>query len=201
MVIFSARNIFLYTTIVIGLVMPAKVVSQEEYVPELLRRPQRGEAPRYPLDMIIGELGRGSAPEEAWLYARQFLDALIRGSKNAAVLSGLDKDMLNRLFTEIETLKAEKFRLGGGRIEADGTVSFVVRFLSRDKSMMGELYLVSPDEISPRPSLTAESIQTETVETRQIRWRVDNLALEEARELLMEREAYRFDFSPYERFY
>jgi hypothetical protein len=152
-------------------------------VPETLRIPQRGEAPRYPQDVVIGELGRGRAPEESYRYARLCLEALLSaslsGNREALSLPGADKALADRLFEELEPIAPLQFRLGGGREEDDGAVSFLVRFLGREKGKAGELFLLPKDET----------------------WLLDDLLLEEEQDLAEEREAYRFDFSPYERFY
>jgi hypothetical protein len=148
-------------------------------VPEALRVPQRGEAPRYPKDAVIGELGRGRAPEEAYRHARLCLEALLSGNREAAPLLKEDKTLIDRLFEELEGVEPRQFRLGGGREEDDGTVSFLVRFLGREKGKAGELFLLQRDET----------------------WLIDDLLLEEEQDLAEIREAYRFDFSPYERFY
>jgi hypothetical protein len=148
-------------------------------IPEALRIPQRSEAPRYPKDMIIGELGRGRAPEEAYRYALLCMEALLAGSREAAPLLKEDKALIDRLFEELEPIAPRQFRLGGGREEDDGAVSFLVRFLGREKGKTGELFLLQKEET----------------------WLIDDLLLEEEQDLAEEREAYRFDFSPYERFY
>jgi hypothetical protein len=148
-------------------------------VPDALRIPQRGEAPRYPQDVVIGELGRGRAPEESYRQARLYTEALLSGDREAAPLSGVDKALVDRLFEELEPIEPRQFRLGGGREEDDGAVSFLVRFLGREKGKTGELFLLWEDET----------------------WLLDDLLLEEAQDLAEEREAYRFDFSPYERFF
>jgi hypothetical protein len=148
-------------------------------VPEALRIPRRGEAPRYPKDAIIGELGRGRAPEASYRHARLFLETLLSGDREAAPLLEEDKALTDRLFEELEPIEPRQFRLGGGREEDDGTISFLVRFLGREKGKAGELFLLRKDET----------------------WLVDDLLLEEEQDLTEGREAYRFDFSPYERFY
>jgi hypothetical protein len=148
-------------------------------VPQALRIPQRGEAPRYPEDAVIGELGRGAAPEEAYAFARLFLNALLSGSREALPLLQADKGLVDRLFEELQPIEPRQLRLGGGREEDDGSVSFLVRFVGREKGKTGELYLLQKEET----------------------WRIDELLLEEEQDLTEGKEAYRFDFSPYERFY
>ena len=70
-------------------------------------------------------------------------------------------------------------------MEADGSVSFLVRFLGSEESIAGELYLVKAEE--PNSEIA--------------RWQLDDFILEEKRELSEIRDSYRYDFSPYERFY
>jgi hypothetical protein len=181
--------------------------------PEIVRQPRQGEAPRYPRDMVIGELGRGTAPEDAWLLACGVLDALVRGIKSAPVLAAGGESLRERLFSELETTGPEKYRLGGGSVEADGSVSFLVRFLGRERSIAGELYLVRAapeDEDGNVESAGGEDdgdaaaggIDVNGGNTGEpALWRLDDLVLEEAADLAAEREAYQYDFSPYERFY
>jgi hypothetical protein len=148
-------------------------------IPDVLRIPRRGEALRYPQDAVIGELGRGRAPEEAYRYARLCLEALVSGNREARPLLQAEKALVDRLFEELEPIEPRQFRLGGGREEDDGAVSFLVRFLGREKGRAGELFLLEKDGT----------------------WLVDDLLLDEEQDLAENRESYRFDFSPYERFY
>jgi hypothetical protein len=206
-------------------------------VPDAIRRPQRGEAPRYPRDMIIGELGRGTAPEDAWLLAREFLKNLVQGSRDAAVLADSDSALVESSLEALEAINGVKFRIGGGKIEEDGSVSFLMRFIGRELSITGELYLrrgeaepveellaeeSAQGESDPVDTIRAEAIPTDTIRAEAIpadtiraeaiptdsvlpaedgAWYIDDLLLEEPRDLSGQREAYRYDFSPYERFY
>jgi hypothetical protein len=151
-------------------------------IPEALRQPQRGdETPRYPRDAVIGELGRGTASEEAYRYARNLLQGALSLNRESALLAGAAPSQLEELFAGLEPLAPQQYRLGGGREEADGSTSFLFRFMGRDMSMAGELYV--------RPAGNA--------------WKLDDIMVEEARALseggLM--NTYKFDFSPYERFF
>ena len=144
-------------------------------VPEILRRPERGEATRYPVDVVIGELGRGSAPEEAYIFARNLLSNMI--SRSSAVEP--DSVYTESMREEINSLRPRSFRIGGGRTEADGCVSFLIRFLGQNESITGELFIRREEED----------------------WVLDGLFLEEKRTLGEIRDSVRFDFSPYERFF
>jgi hypothetical protein len=144
-------------------------------LPEALMRPQRGEAPRYPRDAVIGELGRGSAAGEAYSFVRNFMAELLKG--NGEMLSALASSA--EILAALETLKPEKYRLGGGRQEADGSVSFLFRFIGRERMLTGELYLRFEEDL----------------------WKLDDLVLDEARDITEGADGYRFDFPPYERFF
>jgi hypothetical protein len=150
-------------------------------IPEALRQPQRGdESPRYPRDAVIGELGRGLADEGAYRYARNLLQGVLSGSRESALLTGAAPSQLEELFTSLEPLNPQQFRLGGGREEADGATSFLFRFIGRDMSIAGELYV----------RLTEDT------------WQLEDVLVEEARALSEKgMNTYKFDFSPYERFF
>jgi hypothetical protein len=155
-------------------------------VPEALRRPERGEAPRYPEDLVIGELGQGGAPIGAYQFSQEILSALARGRNDAPVLQR-SSSISESVFEEISGINTRSYRLGGGRYEPDGSVSFLVRFIGRTESITGELFVrfggTTPDREDGG------------------RWLLDDLILEEKFPLSDIRDDYRYDFSPYERFF
>jgi hypothetical protein len=160
---------------------PTVDTAEVHTIPEALKRPQRGdETPRYPRDAVIGELGRGEAAEAAYRYARNLLQGVLSGSRESALLSGTKAAQLEELFTSLEPISPQQFRLGGGREEADGATSFLFRFIGRDMSVAGELYV----------GLTEN------------KWQLEDILVEEARALSEKgMNTYKFDFSPYERFF
>jgi hypothetical protein len=129
-------------------------------IPEELLRPQRGEAPRYPVDTVIGPLGRGEASEEAYLFARKVSAALTAGNRNDTSLSGMNSVSLEAFLSELNAISPQVYRLGSGREEPDGAVSFLVRFLGRERGITGELYIrpqgFEPEGDAPFPE-TAEA--------------------------------------------
>ncbi|MDR0323969.1 MAG: hypothetical protein LBI12_05960, partial [Treponema sp.] len=99
-----------------------------------------------------------------------------------------------KYFSNIGSITPRNFRIGGGREEPDGAVSFLVRFLGRDYGITGELYI----------RYVTRLIQEDDGEMAQSgNWVVEELILEEAKRRDSERqEALRFiDFMPYERFF
>ncbi|MCL2093662.1 MAG: hypothetical protein FWH12_05635 [Treponema sp.] len=147
--------------------------------PEALRRPEGGESPRLPQDLVIGELGQGQSPDGAYAYAREFLDALLQGRGDAPILLEAAGTLRQSHHHVVDSISPRTVRLGGGRFESDGSVSFILRFIGPQESITGELYLRETEGI----------------------WELDDLILEEKRELGDLDDSYRFDFSPYERFY
>ena len=165
--------IFLYSGILSGL-FPQQSQSS---IPELLRIPQSSEVPRYPVDMVIGTLDRGSAPQAAFNNARNLLNRIIGGYDLETEYNNGSVSDENR--REIISLRPRSFRLGGGRTEADGYVSFLIRLLGSNESITGEIYLKQENDT----------------------WIIDDLILEERRAIGEIRDSFRYDFSPYERFY
>jgi hypothetical protein len=180
-------------------------------IPEVLLRPQRGEAPRYPLDTVIGALGRGEAPEEAYLFAREAAAALIAGNLQAPSLQAMNSRSLESFISAMNTISPRVYRWGSGREEPDGAVSFLVRFLGRERGIAGELYIRRQEAV---PSLegaggagASDAASAGTAGPDAVRvspdpaiWRFEDLILEEARERGLE-DDHRFDFPPYERFF
>jgi hypothetical protein len=172
--------------------------ADRQTIPELLRRPHRGEAPRYPVDMIIGSLNRGDVSAAAYACAREVMNALIRGNREAPVLSAVNGDDLEKIFSDLGKIGPRKFRLGEGREEVDGAVSFLVRFIGRERGIAGELYvrsMITVVELAEEEAPAAVQGQGQAV------WRLDDLMLEEERRLDEVIEGPSFDFPPYERFF
>ena len=176
--------------VITGIVFPQRMYPQTPEpetdvpattIPDVLRRPIRGEAPRYPRDRIIGELGQGTAPDSAWQYANALMSAVVSGNRTGLETGagGLLDSILTRYLTSLETVSPGNYHLGGGRTEADGAVSFLVRFIGRDQWITGELYLLPDRE----------------------KWLLDDLILEEERDIGEGKNSYPYDFTPYERFF
>jgi hypothetical protein len=163
------------------LISPIETVNAGQVIPEQIRRPSRGEDPRYPRDAVIGELGRGLASEAAYGFAWELLSALLGQTTAAdtAVLSGVSAALKTEITGALEAINAKKYRIGGGREEDDGSTSFLFRFIGRTQGVAGELYLRREDET----------------------WRADDIIIEEPRDILNQGEAYPYDFTPYERFF
>ncbi|GHV91319.1 hypothetical protein AGMMS50268_18220 [Spirochaetia bacterium] len=163
-------------------------------IPEDLMRPQRGEAARYPSDTVIGVLGQGEASGDAYRFARDVLSAFVAESRGAKVLSAMDSASLDILFSSLGRIKPLKFRLGGGREEADGGISFLVRFMGREQGIAGELYIRRGNPASgPDGGAGAEGEAPP--------WQFDDLILEIPLSLDERQEGPSFDLPPYERFF
>ena len=191
-----ARNLSVNTGIfclfLILILITQGVAAQEaagtQPVPEELRRPEPGEAPRYPKDLVIGELGQGDVSDGAYLFARNIISAVTEGRRDAQIFENSGNIIAESIFDEVEILNPKSYRLGGGRTEVDGCVSFLVRIIGPQESITGELFV-----------RWAEADEAEVSGTGS--WLLDDLILEEKRVLADIRDSYRYDFSPYERFY
>jgi hypothetical protein len=167
------------------------------------------------MDTVIGSLGRGEAPEGAYLFAREVAAALAAGNLNAPSLKAMDSVSLESFVSALNTISPRSYRLGSGREEPDGAVSFLIRFLGRERGITGELYVRPAGdrriEVVRQPAATGpagdseDAGQTETAGPAQVtldpvEWQFEDLILEEAREREAE-DTHRFDFPPYERFF
>jgi len=163
-------------------------------IPEELLRPGRGESPRYPIDIVIGDLGRGRASAGAFSYAGTITAALISARPDHPLLASINSELRDSYLIAIDVINPISVRIGGGRIEPDGAASFLVRFMGREQSITGELYL----RYVSRPSL-----ENEGEEASSGYWIFDELLLEEPRDREIEfKEAMqRLDYFPYERLY
>jgi len=115
-----------------------------------LLRPRRDEAPRYPIDTVIGTLGRGQAPQEAYDIAQNAAAAFLAGNMNASVFSPVNKVFVEGCMSMLNAINPQFYRIGSGREEPDGSVSFLVRFVGREQGITGELY-VRFEELRPDP--------------------------------------------------
>ena len=164
--------------------------------PELLR-PRYGESPHFPQDYVIGTLGRCDASEESYRYARLIVAGLAAGNGKAEGVVFPEQKRLSVL-KSISGLGTRSWRVGGGRVEPDGSVSYLIRFLGRENSVTGELYLrreeiKTEQEIKPEQEIKQETeIKPETEnevkeeakkdderrEETTVSWRVDDILLE-----------------------
>ena len=160
-------------------------------IPESLLRPARGESARFPIDTIIGELGRGNAPVAAFNFANS--------TANAIMAERIEHPARDTYISAIRVITPVSFRIGSGRLEADGAVSFLVRFIGREQGIIGEMfvrYVTRQIEGAEGEARTAGS------------WVFEELLLDEPRyrgaenhEETSRSEQTRFDLNPYERFF
>jgi hypothetical protein len=127
-------------------------------LPQELLRPRYGEEPVFPKDYVIGELGRGDATEETYLLAREIVAGLAAGNGNVDRLVFPDYKRTAAL-NKLSGMGVRSWRVGGGRSEGGGVYSFLVRFLGREKSITGELYLLWQEPIV-EDETAAEPLQT-----------------------------------------
>ncbi|MCL2185934.1 MAG: hypothetical protein FWB86_08815 [Treponema sp.] len=166
-------------------------------IPEALLRPNRSEAPRYPIDTVIGELGRGEAPEGGYVFANSICEGLVSGEMSHRALSSISASIRESYLSSIEIINPLSYRIGGGREEADGAISFLVRFIGREQGITGELFIRLIREVIKNEDDTSEEDRTRTY------WRFDELLLEEVKdkETELKESIYLNDFNPYERFF
>jgi hypothetical protein len=177
------------------------------------------------VDTIIGALGPGGVSDAAYRFARDICTALVAGNTAAQALASMNNVMLESYLSALEAASPRGFRIGGGREEADGAVSFLVRFIGREKGITAELFVrlqeqsAAPDQpetLSAPPAAQpqegdapaqegAESGHTPAPAKAPAKrvWVFEELILETARSREEENaeKGQRFDSSPYQRFF
>lgn len=231
--------------------------NNSQTIPETLRRPERGETPRYPRDVVIGVLGQGQSPDDAYKYAQDLLSTLLAGTRDAQIVTDNSTVLTESLLDQLGSIEPQSYRIGSGRIEEDGSVSYLVRFLGQNESITGELFLRQANAAAPGDNSASGGTSVSSEDSTSMgdststgdstsggdvtsggnlvssgdqasagdqttggdivssgdqtsgevavsgngKWRLDDLVLEEKRLLTEIRDSYRYDFSPYERFY
>jgi hypothetical protein len=160
-------------------------------IPETLLRPGWGESSRYPLDLVIGELGQGRASAAAYTYANSIAAGLLSGQVTHSALVLIEPSLRRNYLNSLGKIAPRSFRVGGGRQEPDGAVSFLVRFIGRDYGITGELYI----------KFSSRQNHEDGEETGS--WIFDELLLEEAKSHneVNQVAMSRLDLLPYERFF
>lgn len=157
-------------------------------LPPELRRPRHGEEPRFPQDYVIGRLGRCDAPEESYRQARLLTASIAAGNGKTEEVFFPEQKRLSAL-ESLSGIGTRNWRVGGGKIEPDGSVSFLIRFLGREKSITGELYLRRDESAAKRGEENPA-------------WQVDDVLLENPRSLAEGKfSPGGADMAPYERFF
>jgi hypothetical protein len=132
------------------------------------------------------------------------MSALSAGNREAPSLASLGPAARGELFSSLEEIQPRAYRVGEGREEADGSCSFLVRFLGREMGIAGELYLRF---LPPQPAAAETAGAGDSGEPVPAPppagggWVLDDLLLEEKRGLGEITEEPLFDFPPYERLY
>jgi hypothetical protein len=162
-------------------------------IPIELLRPSWGESARYPVDMVIGELGQGKAPADAYSFADSVSQGFLSGQPGHPSLASVIPDTRDKCLKTLSSISPRNYRIGGGREEPDGAVSFMVRFIGRDYGITGELYI----------KYAARRVEGSGESAQQGSWVFDDLILDEpkSREAETEEASKLINYLPYERFF
>jgi hypothetical protein len=162
-----------------GFAQNSETSSFSGVVPEILIRPTRETEWAYPFDAVIGQLGAGEVSAAANTYARGILRDLMRLNDKADTLKDLGPDLLGEAIAKVGEAEPRKVRIGGGRDEPDGSVSFLFRFIGSEKELSGELYIRSVAGT----------------------WKAEDIIFEDPQKLSGGSDSVNSTFTPYERFY
>jgi len=163
-------------------------------IPADLLRPGRGESAYYPVDMVIGELGQGKAPTAAYLFANSISSGFLSGQPGHPSLASINPETRDKCLRALSRISPSNYRVGGGKEEPDGAVSFMLRFIGREYGITGELYI----------KYVTKRIEGSTGEVTQSgNWVFDDLILDEAksRDRELREVSNLVNHLPYERFF
>jgi hypothetical protein len=107
--------------------------------------------------MVIGPLGKGDAPDEAYRLACAIMAAFIGGDMKSPELSGINSVIREGFLSQLGEITPRSYRIGSGREESDGAVSFLIRFIGREQAITGELYVRLLEKTAPVQTQTAVS--------------------------------------------
>jgi hypothetical protein len=171
-------------------IFPQDELMRRGSIPEELLRPRRDESPRYPIDMVIGTLGQGQAPREAYDIAKNAAAAFLAGNMSASVFSPVNKVFVESCMSMLNAINPLFYRLGGGREEPDGSYSFLVRFVGREQGITGELFVrfeewrpdsqsAEPPPPEPQPAETETQAEFESADEEDVSVEQDLIAEED----------------------
>jgi hypothetical protein len=127
--------------------------------------------------------------------------ALIAGNPDAPPLAVLGPAAREELLSSLKEIQPRTYRVGEGREEADGSCSFLVRFLGREQGIAGELYLRFREPQPEAGDSEEAAPAAEPSPPERGAWVLDDLLLEEKHTLGEIVEEPLFDLPPYERLY
>jgi hypothetical protein len=133
---------------------------------------------RLPQDFVIGKIGDEGIEPNAYRFAVDFLSSVAKSEEVAQSYTDRGLQEAKAIGPLLAPLLPVSIRVGSGTAEGEGGVSFLVRFVGKERSVSGELHLV-------RSSST---------------WLVDELILDEPVSDYGEDGAARFDPFTYTRF-
>jgi hypothetical protein len=199
----GVENMRITALICLFLAMTAFAAAQEQgwvsrgSIPDELLRPRKGEAPRYPVDTVIGELGKGKASDAAYSFANSVASGLLSADTGHPVLAGISAVLRESYLSALNYIEPVSFRIGGGREEPDGAVSFMIRFFGKEREITGELYIRFVTK------QTEKVLESEREISAAGSWIFEDLILDDPKSRYGgQRESLpRFDFPPYERFF
>ena len=80
-------------------------------IPEALLRPAWGESSRYPVDIVIGEMGQGRAPYAAFTYASSLAAGLLSGQTSHPALASINPALRDNYLRALAGISPRSFRL------------------------------------------------------------------------------------------
>lgn len=140
--------------------------------------PTGSEAIRLPQDFVIGKIGDEGVEPNAYRFAVDFLSSVAKSAEVTRFYTDQSRQEAKSIAPLLAPILPASVRVGGGTAEGESGVSFLVRFVGKERSVSGELHLVQSSSV----------------------WLVDELILDEPVSDYGSDGAARFDPFTYTRF-
>jgi hypothetical protein len=104
--------------------------------------PTGSEAVRLPQDFVIGKIGDEGVGANAYHFAFDFLSSLARSEEVKRFYTDRGRQEAESIAPILAPLLPASVRVGSGSAEGEGGVSFLIRFVGKERSVTGELHLI-----------------------------------------------------------
>jgi hypothetical protein len=109
--------------------------------------PTGSETIRLPQDFVIGKIGDEGVEPNAYRFAVDFLSSVAKSEEVMRFYTERGRQEAKSIAPLLAPLLPASVRVGGGSVEGEGGVSFLVRFVGKDHSVSGELHLVRSSSV------------------------------------------------------
>ncbi|HOJ99749.1 MAG TPA: hypothetical protein PLW34_09325 [Termitinemataceae bacterium] len=114
--------------------------TEQKHVSVSLVIPSGNEGPHYPIDFILGPLGKEGFSDEAYEFARSIVKSCVQRDMEWLLSQGLSQEGVQELRSLLPTGQVT-YRIGGGERQKGGGYSFLFRLIGEGSFYTGTAYV------------------------------------------------------------